>query len=351
MGAGLGTPLPHGGNLANICPYAVAPQVARGTAVPAVVAPASTVAVARPGTTFVRPANNTILATPSNFVPSVAPAASSATGTTIFTPAQAGNWLTAPSITEAVPAGPNLLGALNGVAAPVQGFAQADPALVQEYNDWRNNAKFDDYLSVRKYYTWKKYCNGDVDNWTQYGKWKNIWSQEDSKQFKPEYKVWKNLTNTNFLASDFQLWKEWSGWKAVKCELQKRWEQKKDRKVGRNYRKYKRWAKKVLKDLDAFAKYYKYVQWRQHADSNKCDWKDWKGYNAWVDKHWDSCKGGLKDYYQNWSSRWNSRDFARDFDHWSDWNSWRNSRDYADDDYASHGDGRSYASYGHGYWH
>lgn len=332
MGGQLGTmPAPHGASFANICPYASGAQAAQGVAVPTVMPQTAT--------------NPVIVPTaPSNFASGFAPAAGVGTGTTLFTPAQAGNWLTAPSITEAIPTGPNLWGAVGDFTPGVQGFAMnpntIDPTLLKEYNDWRTAAKYDDYLSMRKYYGWKCYSNGNVDDWGSYGKWKNIWKKENASQFKSEYEKWKKSCNPNDIGTGFSLWKEWCGWKAVKKQLQDRFKLKGDRKVDRKYRKYKRWCEKAIKDLQIFLEYYKYLRWKAHAQENKYNCSDNKLFSNWLNNHWGNCRSPsqVQEYYQRWSRNYYNRDYAEDFASWSDWHDWKHSGDYYDHSNSHHAD-------------
>lgn len=54
----------------------------------------------------------------------------------------------------------------------------SDPNTVDDqYLIWKRTADYDTYLKARKYFVWKSYCNGVVDDWSAYGKWKKIWKK------------------------------------------------------------------------------------------------------------------------------------------------------------------------------
>lgn len=189
----------------------------------------------------------------------------------------------------------------------------SDPNTVDDqYLSWKRGADYDSYLKARKYFVWKSYCNGVVDDWSAYGKWKKIWKEADTEAYRSDYRRWKEMVS----ATDLGLWKEWLAWKAIKKELQNQYSNKKisKRQLDKMYKEYKRWHRNC--NLKSYKLYYKFTKWHEYAGA---EWKNLTKYYQWR-KNW-SYEADCKEWEQKWKS-WRRNHNDCDYRNWCDWRQW-----------------------------
>lgn len=191
----------------------------------------------------------------------------------------------------------------------------SDSAMVvdEQYIVWKRNADYDNYLKARKYFVWKQYCNGKVDDWSNYGKWKKIWKEADTEAYRNDYRRWKEL----FTAVDLALWKEWTAWKAIKKELQNQYVGNKKiskRELDKMYKEYKRWHRNC--SMKSYKHYYKFTKWHEHAGA---EWKNLNKYYQWR-KNW-SYNDDCKFWEQKWKA-WRRNHNDCDYRNWVNWRQW-----------------------------
>lgn len=205
--------------------------------------------------------------------------------------------------------------AIGGAGGPVSfldKMSGSSAVVDEQYLIWKKNADYDSYLKARKYFVWKQYCGGKVDDWSNYGKWKKIWKEADNEAYRNDYRRWREV----FTAVDLALWKEWIAWKAIKKELQNQYSNKKisKRDLDKLYKEYKRWHRNC--SMKSYKQYYKFTKWHEHAGA---EWKNLAKYYQWR-KNW-SYNDDCKFWEQKWKA-WRRDHNECDYRNWTDWRVW-----------------------------
>lgn len=202
-----------------------------------------------------------------------------------------------------------LQGGLFGTpSVPVTQIVGNPKALTTSYIEWKRDADYEEYLSERKYFTWRHHCNHKMlEDWTRYGEWKEK-DWKDLKKCVPyiEFIEWKATANQE----DSDHYKEWRNWRELKSKFKSRYEPQEQKYLNKKKSEYLRFIKRV--DIKEYAKFLKFKAWIEGAEIQKLDIYDLDAYANWAQTYiWD--KEAVKSAYND---RVASR---RDFEDWVKW--------------------------------
>jgi hypothetical protein len=192
---------------------------------------------------------------------------------------------------------------LTGQPMQVVGNASAIP---KSYLQWKKNVDMDDYLSARKYLTWKNYC-GDrsLDDWMKYGEWKPTWNAIRSQVPPQEFSAWANVAS----AEDANLYKEWRAWQSKKQNFKSKYQPTRQRNMKRCENLYKRFVRRC--NLSDFAKYKKFLDWDAARSVEGKDIFDVDAYSKWNSNYIAPSKKDLQQMWTDWKSAPTRADMAK----------------------------------------
>lgn len=189
-------------------------------------------------------------------------------------------------------------------------FQGSEAETTAEFNEWKGNADFDQYLKFRKYCQFRDFADS-TDDWAEYKKFRKLWKAEkkdDEPALRADYNRWKR----NYHPAEKTLWIERCAWKALKDELNgtKNESGRRDsRQARKDWRKYKTFHSDA--DEKSFAQYYYSWQWKKHSDRDGRDWKDEDAYWRWLPRNRLS-RRRMRDAYNKWHRQYNDDDYR----HW-----------------------------------
>lgn len=193
----------------------------------------------------------------------------------------------------------------NTVARGLQIFG--NPATIpKSYLEWKENVDIDDYLSARKFLTWKEHCKGrPVDDWLKYEEWKPNWNTLRSQVSKEEFDVWRKVATEE----EAKKYLEWREWRRVKQHFKSKYEPYRQRSLTKRQKMYKKFIERS--DFKEYKKYKKFLDWVNTRSMEGKDIYDIKAWEDWVPTYIENEKKLHQDF-DAWKASGGTRtDFGR----------------------------------------
>lgn len=197
---------------------------------------------------------------------------------------------------------------------------QLNPAYIK----WKISATCSDYINMRKYFSWKDACKGNVTDWKGYADWrKNVWDNSPKNALNESFTNWKNIFDWN----DCMKWKMWAEWERIKdtqCGEKRKYRCRKDDKEECKRRdEYKKFVVKAK--VKVYAKFYKFRDWHNHCRTRGIEHTEFKAYYSWS-KEYKYNNEKVVTAFENWRK---APIDENEFQMWLLWNKWQKLREKA----------------------